>query len=124
MADRADEGDVPEGGQSDPSVDPQRKDAVLRLLGLALRAGALRLGSGPVMRAMESEPPGIVFVARDAGRNLRRNLHRVRGRSRIEETLFDGEDLARAFGRRRLAVVSVHETGFVAGLEKHLFETR
>ena len=117
-------GERPGKGRSGPSVDPERKDTVLRLLGLALKAGALRLGSGPVMRAMENEPPGIVFLARDAGGNLRRNLHRVRGQCRLEESLFEGEELAQAFGRRRLAVVSVHESGFVAGLEKHLFETR
>lgn len=112
------------GGQESPEPREEQKLAVLRLLGLAHRAGALRLGAGPVIRAMETEPAGVVFLARDAGRNLVRNVRRVQGRSRVDDTLFDGEDLAQAFGRRRLALVSVHESGFVEGIEKHLSETR
>jgi ribosomal protein L7Ae-like RNA K-turn-binding protein len=101
-----------------------QKEAVLRLLGLALRAGRLQLGSGPVLRALTHAPPGIVFLAKDAGRNVVRSVRRVEGASSVEDAFFDGEDLSRAFGRRQLSVVSVHDAGFVDGLKKLLSETR
>ncbi len=101
-----------------------QREAVLRLLGLALRAGRLQLGAGPVLRALEREAPGIVFLARDAGRSVARSVRHAGEKSRIEDQLLDAEDLSGAFGRRQLSVVSVHSPDFVDGLEKLLSETR
>jgi hypothetical protein len=98
----------------------RRRDAVLRLLGLARRADALRLGTEGVLRALRTERPGCVFLARDAGKDARKRVVRALGRSRLDDRLFDGQTLATAFHRATLSVVSVHERGFVAGLEKLL----
>ena len=123
----------PKETSSDTGRDPQeestgpedlKKQSVLGLLGLARRAGALQLGSGPVVRALREESPGIVFLARDAGGDLVGRIERVLGSSHLDHRLLDGEDLARAFGRQRLSVVSVHDSGFVAGLMKHVSDTR
>jgi hypothetical protein len=100
----------------------ERAGAMLRLLGLARRAGRLHLGSGPVLRALGQEGPGIVFLARDAGADLRRRIERARGSSRLDDTTFVVDDLAAAFGRERLATVSVHDRDFVAGLRRYLDE--
>jgi len=104
------------------SATGERAGAVLRLLGLARRAGRLRLGSGPVLRALSHEGPGVVFLARDAGADLRRRVTRALGPSRLDDTTFVVEDLAAAFGRERLATVSVHDRDFVAGLMRYLGE--
>jgi len=96
------------------------KEAVLRLLGLAHRAGKLMLGSTAVMRALRKNSSGVVFLAKDAGADLVRKIGKSRGRCRVEATIFRQEELAAAFGRRKLAVVSVHDPDFVAGIEKHL----
>ena len=101
-----------------------RADAVLRLLGLARRAGRLRLGAGPVLRALDQEGPGVVFLARDAGADVERRVRRDLGPSRLDDTTFVVEDLATAFGRERLATVSVHDRDFVAGLRRYLDEPR
>ena len=93
---------------------------VLRLLGLALKAGRLRLGAGPVLRALEKEGPGIVFLATDAGADLSRKVRRSIGRSQLDATLFSNQELAAAFGRNSLAVVSVHDADFVRGLRDRL----
>lgn len=99
-----------------------RKQAILKLLGLAQRAGALRLGATAVTRALREEPPGVVVLAVDAGEDLAGKIGRAHGRSRVVADLFDAEELAARFGRERLSVVSVHEAGFVDGLTRHLSE--
>jgi ribosomal protein L7Ae-like RNA K-turn-binding protein len=98
--------------------------AALRLLGLARRAGELQLGARGVLRALARREPGIVFLARDAGADLRRKIERQRGDSELDSESFDSRTLADAFGRDRLAVVSVHDAHFVAGLRKALHEPR
>lgn len=98
------------------------KEAVLRLLGLARRAGALRLGATDVSKALRREAPGVVFLAGDAGADLVRKIEAGIGRSRLERSCFAGSELADAFGRERLSVVSVHEPGFVRGILEHLVD--
>lgn len=105
-------------------MEEDRRRAVLGLLGLARRAGALRLGAGPVLRALGEEGPGVVFLAHDAGADLVARVQRARGQSVVEDTLLSTEDLARAFGRDRLSVVSVHEKDFVSGLRRHTTDSR
>lgn len=101
-----------------------RRQAVLGLLGLARRAGALRLGAGPVLRALEEEAPGMVFLARDAGADLVARVQRSHGKSVVDDTLLGTADLAGAFGRDLLSVVSVHEKDFVSGLQRLLSDSR
>ena len=96
------------------------KEAVLSLLGLAQRSGALKLGSTAVSRALREEPPGVVVLARNAGQDLAGKLERARGRSLLVSDLFTAEELAARFGRAQLSVVSVHVAGFVGGLKRHL----
>ena len=103
---------------------PDTKTAVLRLLGLARRSGALQLGATSVLRCMKREPSGVVILARDAGSNLIRAVRRQRGDFWVDHALFAGEELAEAFGRDELSVVSVHDAGFVSGLKKLMSETR
>lgn len=100
------------------------KQEVLKLLGLARRSGALRVGATAVTRAMREERPGVVFVARDAGQDLVGKLQRALDRSMLVADLFGADELAARFGRERLSVVSVHETGFVDGLKRHLSDMR
>lgn len=108
----------------EPDATAQRalKQSVFRLLGLAQRAGALRLGATAVTRALRDEPPGVVVLARDAGDDLAGKIERAHGRSLVVHDLFDAEELATRFGRERLSVVSVHGAGFVEGLQRHLSE--
>jgi ribosomal protein L7Ae-like RNA K-turn-binding protein len=100
------------------------KQAVMSLLGLAQRSGALKLGATAVTRAMREDPPGVVVLARDAGQDLVGKLQRARGSSLLVADLFTAEELAARFGRDRLSVVSVHVAGFVEGLKRHLSDTR
>lgn len=102
----------------------ERKQAILGLLGLARRAGALQLGSGPVLRALDEHRAGVVFLARDAGGDVARKVRRGAEGHTVDDELFDAGQLAAAFGRQKLSVVSVHEPGFVSGLEGHMNDQR
>ena len=101
-----------------------RKQAIMTLLGLAQRSGALKMGATAVTRALREEKPGVVVLARDAGQDLVGRLERARGRSLLVADLFTAEELASRFGRDRLSVVSVHVAGFVDGLRRHLPDPR
>jgi len=96
------------------------RESNLRLLGLAQRAGALKLGSGPVLRALNVEGRGVVFLASDAGGDIRKKIERALGPSRLDDASFRVEELAARFGRQRLSVVSVHDPSFVSGIVEHL----
>jgi len=100
------------------------KQSLLKLLGLAHRSGALRLGATAVTRALREEPPGVVFLARDAGQDLVGKLQRARGESLLVADLFLAAELADRFGRERLSVLSVHRAGFVDGLNRYLSDMR
>lgn len=105
-------------------ADDALRTAVLGLLGLARRAGALRLGARPVLRALREEGDGIVFLAHDAGQDLADRMELAAKGAQLERALFSAADLADAFGRDRLSVVSVHESGFVRGIRRRLSDTR
>ena len=91
---------------------------LLGLLGLAQRAGKLALGGRAVTRLVRKRRMPLVIIARDVGPAQRRKwltLEPVRG------FLLDAvscEELARALGRNRLAVLAIDDEGFVAGIEK------
>jgi len=110
--------------QGDPDDRAVLRSSVVGLLGLARRAGVLKVGSGPVLRALRDEDPGVVFLARDAGEDLVGKIQRARGKSIVDRSLLCGADLADAFGRERLSVVSVHDRNFVTGLRRQLSDSR
>lgn len=93
---------------------------MLRLLGLALRAGQLRLGASAVLRALSQERPGIVFLARDASPRLAGRIQLALGGSLLDRATFATQELSQALGRERLAVVSIHDAGFVSGLRGYV----
>jgi len=95
-------------------------EAASRLLGLARRAGKLNVGAGPVLRALSREKPGIIFLATDAGEDLRRKIERSCGDSVVESDVFAGEQLAALVSRQKVSVVSVHDVDFVKGLRRAL----
>jgi ribosomal protein L7Ae-like RNA K-turn-binding protein len=95
-------------------------ESALGLLGLAQRAGKLFIGAGPVLRALSQEKPGMVFLATDAGEDVRRKIERARGDSIVVSDVFAGEQLAALVSRQKVSVVSVHDVHFVKGLRQAL----
>jgi ribosomal protein L7Ae-like RNA K-turn-binding protein len=80
----------------------------LSSLGLAARAGRLRLGLEAVTRAVSNGEAAAVVVAGDAPDSVRRKLERLfAGDAPPKVVVLDGERLGRAVGRERVVVMAV-----------------
>ncbi|MEN8008030.1 MAG: 50S ribosomal protein L7ae [Candidatus Krumholzibacteriota bacterium] len=93
-------------------------DKLLGLLGLARRAGRLGMGVSAVEKMVHKGENPLVITAVDIGDSLKGRVSRwepVRG---VVADVLTGEDLARALGREKLAVVGVSDSGFVKGIRK------
>jgi ribosomal protein L7Ae-like RNA K-turn-binding protein len=93
-------------------------DKLLGLLGLARRAGRLGMGVSAVEKMVAKGENPMVIAAIDTGESLKGKISRwepVRG---VVDNVLTGEDMARAFGREKLAVVAVSDSGFVKGIRK------
>jgi len=94
------------------------EERLLGLLGLARRAGQLAIGGSAVENMVTRGRRPLVIVARDSGASLRNkmlHLDPVRG---FLVDLVSREDLSKALGREKLAVVAIADRGFVSGIEK------
>ena len=93
-------------------------DNLLRLLGLARRAGKLGLGFSAVEKMVARGENPLVITAADIGESLKGKVSRWQPVRGIVADVLTGEDMARAFGREKLAVVAVSDSGFVKGIRK------
>jgi ribosomal protein L7Ae-like RNA K-turn-binding protein len=96
-------------------MDPAR---LLGLLGLARRAGKLALGFSAVEQLVRRGEKPLVIVARDMGAAQKGKVERLQPVRGLLDDVLDGADMAAAFGREKLTVVAVSDTGFVKGIEK------
>ena len=95
-----------------------QEDKLLGLLGLARRAGRLGMGVSAVEKMVVKGENPLVITSSDIGDSLKGRVSRwepVRG---IVADVLTGEDMARALGREKLAVVGVSDSGFVKGIRK------
>ena len=95
-----------------------RSEKLLGLLGLARRANKLAIGSSAVDKMVHRGENPMIVLASDAGASLKSKVDRwdpIRG---VVDGVVTTADLAQAFGRDKLAVVAVAESGFVKGIRK------
>jgi ribosomal protein L7Ae-like RNA K-turn-binding protein len=93
-------------------------EKLIGLLGLARRAGRLGMGFSAVEKMVKRGENPLVISAVDRGESLKGRVSRwepVRG---VVADVLTGEDLARALGRGKLAVVGVSDSGFIKGIRK------
>lgn len=90
---------------------PGRPDAArpfLRGLGLAARAGRLRVGFDAVRRSVRAGEAHAVIVAGDAPEGVRRRLKGLlNGGGTPHKTVMDGAALGEALGRGRVVAIVV-----------------
>ena len=91
---------------------------MLGLLGLARRAGKLGMGFSAVEKMVAKGENPVVIAASDMGESLRGKVSRWQPVRGVVTDVLTGEDMARAFGRDKLAVVAVSDSGFVKGIRK------
>lgn len=81
---------------------------LLSSLGLAARAGRLRVGMDAVAQSVSRGDVAAVVVAGDAPESVRRKLERlITGDAPPKVVVLDGERLGRAVGRERVVVIAV-----------------
>jgi len=93
-------------------------DKLLGLLGLARKAGKLGLGFSAVEKMVAKGENPLVITAVDIGDSLKGKVSRWQPVRGVVADVLSGEDLARALGRDKLAVVGVSDSGFVKGIRK------
>lgn len=99
-------------------------DAVLRLLGLAARAGAILPGTERVREAARSGDARLVIVAGDASGNTRDKLIPLLLARGVPHALaYDRALLGEAVGRAPLGAVAVLDASFAARLEQLLAQS-
>ena len=98
--------------------EPDPRQRLLGLLGLACRAGRLAVGATAVAAMVAEGRRPLVIVARDTGAAQKARLLRLSPVRRVLADVVGRDDLARALGRRELAVVAVADPSFVRGIEQ------
>ena len=91
----------------------QQSDAALRLLGLAMRAGAVAYGTQLVRDAVRSGSVHFVVIAGDASENSREKLlPLLQARGVAHAVAFDRDRLGAALGRGPLSAVGIRTVSF------------
>lgn len=89
-----------------------KEQQLLNLLGLAQRAGKLVSGEDLVIKSIQSNQAQLVFLAQDAGPNLRKTIEdKGRYYKKTVVDRFSTQELSLAIGRQR-KVLSVVDSGF------------
>ena len=95
-----------------------KADNLLRLLGLARKAGRLGMGFSAVEKMVVRGENPLVITAADMGDSLKGKVSRWQPVRGVVADVLTAGDLARALGREKLAVVGVSDSGFVKGIRK------
>lgn len=93
-------------------------EKLLGLLGLARRAGRLGMGLSAVEKMVVKGENPLVITTSDMGDSLKSKVSRWQPVRGVVSGVLTGEEMARAFGREKLAVVAVSDSGFVKGIRK------
>jgi ribosomal protein L7Ae-like RNA K-turn-binding protein len=91
-----------------PTSESEAAGRLLNYLGLAARAGRLRLGFDAVARSVSGGNAGAIVIAGDAPQSVRRKVERLlAGDAPPTVVVLDGDRLGRAVGRERVVVMAV-----------------
>lgn len=97
-------------------------DSVLRLIGMAKKAGRLEIGEEPVAAVARAHQARVILLAIDIAENsLRRAQHFAElGNTYALTTPFTKEMLGSAVGRSSCAMLAVCDAGFAAAMLKQM----
>lgn len=96
------------------------KQKILKLLGLATRAGLLVSGEDIVIDAMQKKKAKIVFLGSDASSNTLDKFQKKCFFYKVElNTMFTSEELSNSIGRNRM-VLAILDEGFHKSIKKYL----
>jgi len=105
-------------GERKSVAEPEAVAKLLALLGLAHRAGRLAIGASAVADLVHRGRRPLVITARDAGPGQLRRWRRLEPVGGFLDGVVTCDDLARALGRRKLAIVALDDRSFVTGIAR------
>lgn len=91
---------------------------LLALLGLARRAGRLAIGFSAVEQLVRKPSKVLVITASDMGASQKSKVQRFENLAGLIDDALTSEELADAFGRDKLAIIGLSDSGFVKGIKK------
>lgn len=97
-------------------------DPILRLLGLAKKAGRLEIGEEPVGAVCRARQASLLLLAADAAPNTHRRAAHFGQTGNVPqlETPFSKEELGAALGRSSCAMLAVTDPGFSSAVAEKL----
>ena len=96
------------------------KEKVLHLLGLCMRARMLVLGEENVMNSLKQKKYNLVFLASDAGENIKKKVKDKANTYNAELVdQFSSKELSKAIGKENRKVILVQDKGFINTFNKY-----
>ncbi|MGD8866652.1 MAG: ribosomal L7Ae/L30e/S12e/Gadd45 family protein [Gemmatimonadales bacterium] len=86
------------------SEKPEAADRFLKSLGLAAKAGRVRVGMDAVCQSIATGRAAAIVIAGDAPRSV---VERLNGTSRPGGVVLDGDALGHAIGRERVVALAI-----------------
>lgn len=97
----------------------QTEDKILRLLGLAQRAGRLTAGLDATMAGIRRGDVKLLIIAETIGSSSKKKiLRQAESCNCAVLSLRDADALARALGVRKRSIVGVKDSDFAAGIRQ------
>lgn len=98
-----------------------KRDRVLALLGLAMKAGKLASGEFAVEKETKSGKSELVIVAEDASENTKKQVRNMCQYYRVKFAVYaTKEQLGAAIGKEYRASIAVLDPGFSKSIAEHL----
>jgi len=91
---------------------------MMALLGLARRAGRLAMGFSAVEQEVRGVRKVLVIAASDMGASQKSKVNRFENLAGLIDDALTSEQMAEAFGRNKLAIIGLSDSGFVKGIKK------
>ena len=86
---------------------------ILRLLGLATRAGKIAFGTESVTESVEKKKAKLVIVASDSAERTKRNFFRICESGNVNIREFGKiEELSRSIGKENKVVIAIKDINF------------
>ena len=95
------------------------QNKVLRLLGLATRAGKIAFGTESVIDTIKKNKASLVIVAKDAADRTKRNIQRIAEENNVPVKFYESiETLSKSIGKENKAIIAIKDKNFSSEILK------
>lgn len=95
------------------------QNKVLRLLGLATRAGKIAFGTESVIDTIKKNKASLVIVAKDAADRTKRNIQRIAEENNVPVKFYESiETLSKSIGKENKAIIAIKDRNFSSEILK------